>query len=578
MDYTRRRWCCVHALGCLAAGAVASAQTFTEQGATVLGGLNVSARSGSFADVDNDGDPDLLIATTSSSSRRLLRNNVVELGRSTFTDISGLLHPVGPNNDSWSAACGDYDGDGDIDVFIGQTNAGGDSGDLLRNDGPAGFNDVSVLTGLDDPGFHQSVAWSDIDRDLDLDLLIAMEGPIEKHELYLHGPPGVFVPVGAAVGFQAPEGVKAYGMAIGDTDGDGDNDVYISTCRADNNIRNNFFENRLVETGSLSFVDIADSNGTQNFTNSYGAEFHDFDDDGDLDLFMVGADAQPTHIFRNDGGNQFVDVATIIGHALLSNPGGDLNGGRAIDYDNDGDLDLFFHDRLAANGQNMARWLYRNDGGWEFVDVTAASGLSATNEGAFDSTWADFDLDGDQDLYAANFLGWPERFFVSSASTNGNHWLYVRLKGTRHNRTAIGARLYATIHAGTPQQRTLRRDANSNAGTFNQSDVPVHFGLGSAGVIDTLVVVWPNGSTLTRHSVPADQYRTFLLPGDLDDDGDIDGSDAAGLPQCLAGPGFAPDPPLPLTGEQCVDVFDVDGDADVDLGDAASFTSAFSGS
>jgi hypothetical protein len=351
-------------------------------------------------------------------------------------------------------------------------------------------------------------------------------------------------------------------MAVGDTDGDGDLDVYISTCRADNNIRNSFYENQLVETGALGFVDIADVNGTQFMTNSYGAEFHDFDDDGDLDLFMVGADQQPSKIWRNDGGNLFTDVDTLTGHPLLSNVGGDLNGGRAIDYDNDGDLDLFCHDHRPLGGADNARVLYRNDGNWEFSDVTVEVGLWHFCEGGYDSAWGDFDLDGDLDLYAATAASWPERFFVSSASENGNHWLYVRLSGPRDNTTAIGAQLYATIHAGTPAERTLRRDANTNAGAFNQSDTPVHFGLGAATAVDTLRIVWPNGTTQIVRDVAADQLLTIDLPGDCDDDGDVDFADFAQMVWCIA-------PGAPVS-TPCV-CADFDGSGEVSLLDYAEF-------
>jgi hypothetical protein len=508
----------------LAARELPAVPTFSNQGSTILGsGVDFDSRSASLADIDGDGDLDLFFQG-GGSSQKLLRNNLIGTGTLTFSDASSLL-PAGLNP-SWSAAWGDYDGDGLVDVFVGQSNIGA-SGDLLRNNGAAGFTNVSVATGLNDPGFHQNVAWNDIDGDSDLDLIIGMEGP-EKHEIYLRGPGGTFLAVGAAVGFQASVGTNGYGMAIGDTDGDGDLDIYISTCRGDNNIRNNFYQNMLVETGSLAFVDIADTNGTQFMTNSYGAEFHDFDDDGDLDLFMVGADQQPSKIWRNDGGNMFTDVDTITGHALLSDTSGDLNGARTIDYDNDGDLDLFFHDHRPFNGRNEARKLYRNDGNWQFTDVTAAEGLAETNRGAYDSAWADIDLDGDLDLIAPTEAGFNERVFVSNATDNGNHWLYVKLAGPVENTTGIGASLYATLDEETPQERTLRRESNTNAGTFNQSDLPVHFGLGAASQVDKLHVVWPDGTTLDVANVAADQYITIQyaeLPGDYNDDGTVDAAD-----------------------------------------------------
>jgi hypothetical protein len=506
------------------------APTFSEQGAAVLLGLDIlsESRSASLADIDNDGDLDVFFqggGTGPTGAQQLLRNNLVEFGALTFTNMTSTL-PAGVSA-SWSAAWGDYNGDGFVDVFIGQSNtATGAVGDVFRNNGPAGFSNESVATNLDDPDFHQNEAWIDIDNDQDLDLLIGMEGP-QKHQVYLQGPANHFTPVGAEVGFQEDLGWKGYGMAIGDTDDDGDFDVYISTCRSDNNIRNNFYENQLVETGSLNFIDIADSNGTQNMRNTYGAEFHDFDNDGKLDLFLVGADQQPSKIYRNDGNNMFTDVDTITDHVLLTDVGGDLNGGKPVDYDNDGDLDLFFHDHLIRPGTNKARKLYRNDGNWQFTDVTVAEGIHAANEGAYDSTWGDLDRDGDQDLIAPTDQCFPERVFLSNASTNGNHWLYVELQGPSDNTTGIGASLFATLFAGTPEELTLRREANTNAGTFNQSDLPVHFGLGTANIIDELRVRWPNGQMQTLFDVGVDQYLTITIPdpGDFDGDGDVDGRD-----------------------------------------------------
>jgi hypothetical protein len=510
----------------------AAKAVFTVQSAAVFGAtFDINSRSASLADIDNDGDLDLFFQVD-GTAHRLYRNDFVGSGTLTFTNITSSL-PTGPDaiGTSWSAAWGDYDGDGFVDVFVGQTNSG-TNGDVLHNNGAGGFTNATAATGLTDPGFHQNVAWNDIDNDRDLDLIISMEGP-EKHEIYLQGPAGSFTKVGAAVGFQAALGTRGYGMAIGDSDGDGDLDVYISTCQPGGNVRNNFYKNMKVETGSLSFVDIADSNGTQYMLNSYGAEFHDFDNDSDLDLFMVGADGNPSKIWRNDGGNMFTDVDTITGHPLLSETGGDFNGSRAVDYDNDGDLDLFFHDRMSTPGNDFARKLYRNDGNWTFTDVTTAQGIHAVNQGAYDSTWGDLDRDGDQDLVAPTGSGYFERVFVSDASTNGNHWLYVELTGTSDNTTAVGASIYATIDTSVAQPLTLRREANTNAGTFNQSDLPVHFGLGSETSIDQMRIHWPDGTVQYLFDVLVDQYIPITydgaLPGDIDRDGDVDAADYVAL-------------------------------------------------
>jgi enediyne biosynthesis protein E4 len=529
-------------LGCASLIAVdALAVTFSEQGATILGGYNATARSVSLADIDNDGDLDTFFQGGASSARQMFRNNLIETGSLTYTNITADWVPGGLGLvESWSAAWGDYNGDGRVDVFVGQNNFSPNVGDVLRNDG-SGFSNQTTSTGLNDAGFHQNVGWIDIDNDRDLDLIIGQEGP-ELHQVYLQNypgtPAGTFTPRGAQVGIQTV-GTRAYGTAIGDTDGDGDFDMYISTCSPGGSFVNNFYKNMLVENGSLSFVDIANSNGTQYTVNSYGSEFHDFDNDGDLDLLVTGADGNKTKMFRNDGGNMFSDVEIITGHQLLRSQAGtnvfgiDLNGSKSVDYDNDGDLDLYFHDNLSSSPNHR---LFENKGNWDFRDVTQtallhqAAGGATVGVGGYDSAWGDLDRDGDQDLIVPNNstagVATPERVFISNASTNSNHWLYVELDGPSYNTSGIGASLFATINDGTPQEVTLRREANTNIGTFNQSDLPVHFGLGAATTIDELRIQWPDGTSQTYYDVPTDRYLTLqYLPGDFDGSGTVDAGD-----------------------------------------------------
>jgi len=510
------------------AGGVATAQTFTEQGTSLLGTASYNLRSASFGDFDNDGDPDLLLQGV-QSGRRLYRNDIIETGEVGFTDVTSAYGPVASDTTGWSAAWADYDGDGDVDVFLGQTNSGV-RGDLFRNDGESGFTDVSATT-INDPGFHQNVAWADMDSDGLLDLVIAMEGP-ERHEIYIQEDDGSFTQSGASTGFQEDFGTKAYGMAIGDTDGDGDLDVYISTCRSGGNIRNNFYQNLLEETGSLAFVDVSDANGTQFLDNSYSTEFHDFDNDGDLDLFMVGADTEKSKIWRNDGDGSFTDTDTIRGADLLSDTAGDLNGGWTIDYDNDGDLDLFFHDHKPNSGRDEARKLYRNDGDWNFTDVTSPAGLEDVNRGAYDSTWADFDLDGDLDLIAPTDGSSRQYVFLNDSDENGNNWLHVELRAEGMNTRAVGAQVYAKVSLDGGESVTLRRDKVMNAGAFAQNDVPVHFGLGSGTVVEELRIVWPDGETQLIENVGANQFLMVeqgRLSGDSNNDGVVDMADMMDL-------------------------------------------------
>jgi hypothetical protein len=138
--------------------------------------------------------------------------------------------------------------------------------------------------------------------------------------------------------------------------------------------------------------------------------------------------------------------------------------------------------------------------------------------------------------------------------------------------------MYATIHAGTPQERTLRRDANANAGTFDQSDRPVHFGLGDADVVDLLRIEWPDGTIQLLAGVPADQHMTVTIPPpggcgprpDLDCDEDVDLNDFGIFQACATGADAGP----PATGCEAADF---DFDIDVDLNDFGIFQRCISG-
>ena len=485
------------------------AQTFEERGAEILGNIgNEFARSGSFADYDNDGDPDLFIQG-SVQAQRLLRNNTIGSGSATFTDVTVEVGLDNLDQQGWGSAWGDYDADGDVDLFLGREHSGDTRGDLFRNllmEGGTGFTNFSAPTGLDDPDWHDNLAWVDIDQDGDLDLLVLME--LAPHELYEQFAPGQFRPIGEETGFADPTS-HGYGLAIGDYDGDRDLDIYISTCVIENRIPNTFFENQLTDTGVLQFIDVTDRTGTQFLPNSYGSQFADFDDDGDLDLYLVGAHGNPNKIWRNDGDGTFTDVDNILGTSPLFQSSTTLSSGaQAADYDNDGDLDLLFQDQAGPIG----RILYRNDGNWLFTHAATPEGLRTGADGGYDSTFVDYDLDGDLDLFASTDAGLPQRFFVSNASTNGNGWLYLRLKGTEKNPSGIGAQVYATIQQGTPQERTLRRDTFLMVGTFHQDDLPVHIGLGAAQVVDELRIVWPNGVTQVLTNVSAGQYLEVTIP------------------------------------------------------------------
>ena len=353
----------IGALACLflSFGSIARA-TFTEQSATLFGSTqSINSRSASLADFDNDGDLDIFFQAV-STGQRFYRNNLIGTGSFTFTNVTSSMLPSGVG-DSWSAAWGDYDGDGRVDVFVGQTNSGA-TGDVLRKTG-SGFTNTSTATGLNDPGFHQNVAWSDIDNDRDLDLIIAMEGPERKardlsarrvRHIYA-GRRGRWIP--GAHGSQSlrhgdrrHRRRRRFGHLHFDVPAPAATSATTSSRTCSSRLARWASSTSPTRTArstcpTATAPSFTISTTTAISTCSWSAPTASQAKFG----ATTAATCSPTSI-RSPG------------IALLSDTGGDLNGGRAVDYDNDGDLDLFFHDHQAGNGKDSARKLYRNDGNW----------------------------------------------------------------------------------------------------------------------------------------------------------------------------------------------------------------------
>ncbi len=221
----------------------------------------------------------------------------------------------------------------------------------------------------------------------------------------------------------------------------------------------------------------------------------DYDNDGDLDLYLGKDSGVPgigtiSMLYRNNGDGTFIDVAASSG----TSDSGSGHGVAWADFDNDGLLD--FHVVNAA-GPNR---LYHNNGDGTFTDVAASTGIDDSSAGQ-GAAWGDYDHDGDLDLYLANFGG-GNRLFRND--TVGNHWLHVDVVGTTSNRSSIGARLRC-VTGGVRQIREI--DAGS--GYFAHNSLTVEFGLGSAGIVDSLEIRWPSGTVRTLLDVAVDQRITI---------------------------------------------------------------------
>jgi hypothetical protein len=234
----------------------------------------------------------------------------------------------------------------------------------------------------------------------------------------------------------------------------------------------------------------------------------DYDNDGRLDLYISDFQKSSDHIWHNDGKGSFEEVSDQVGITIPTYNVLSFGGG-FFDYDNDGWLDLFIanghvYPEVEQSAQKAAykqiNSLFHNDGKGKFVEVTKSSGdgfqTPYVGRGA---AFADFDNDGNVDVIVAN-NGDPPLLLHNRGGT-GNHFVNLKLVGTKSNRDAMGARI--RIHAGTLSQM---REIYGGGSYLSQSDLRANFGLGSATRIESVEVSWPSGQKQTFKNVDADRF------------------------------------------------------------------------
>ncbi len=494
-----------------------------------------------IADYDNDGDLDLYFPTAQTrddwlAGRRpranaLYRNE----GDGRFTEAA---EEAGVDLRAWSAGAYfvDYDNDGDKDLFV---TAWGPNV-LYKNNGDGTFTDVTAEAGVAGPanGWSSSAAFGDLDGDGNLDLYVAnyteydlehppfggertlwkglrvYRGPLgftaQPDRLYRNNGDGTFRDVTAESGTtDAADPKYGLGVVFTDIDDDGDPDLYVANDSQANTLwlnQGNFrFEDIALMAGAATNEDAKEQAGM-------GTDAGDYDNDGRIDLFVTNFSHDWDTLHKNAGNGMFLDATFSAG---LRDTYLDLAwGAKFVDYDNDGFLDL-----LVANGHiytevdsrpqlkttyNQRNRLFRNLGNGRFQDVTKTAGPGfepvLSSRGA---AVADLDRDGDMDIILTNMDQAPNLLFNEGG--NRRNWLQVRLRGTRSNRDAVGARL--TLKEGG---QTLTREVNPFGSYLSQGAYTVHFGLGSGNEPGTLVIRWPSGEEETIDRLAPNTFVTIV--------------------------------------------------------------------
>jgi enediyne biosynthesis protein E4 len=487
-------------------------------------------------DYDNDGDLDLLIVNGSTRDNMKLGGDPLVVlyqndGQGHFKDVTAASRLT---RRGWGmgTCVADYDNDGFDDVYV---TAWGPNV-LFHNNGNGTFSDVTRMAGVGDAKWGTGCAFGDYDRDGRVDLYVAnyvafderkilkrgegcsymtlsvycgpMNLPGEADVLYHNNGNGTFADVTKTAGVNDP-GYYGFGVVFADLDDDGWPDIYVGNDSVPNLLFHNNRDGTFTEEGLKAGVAFGGNGRAQA---GMGVDAADYDNDGHLDLVVTNFSHDYNTLYENSGSGFFTDVSHVTGIARGGSPFMGWGVG-FVDMDNDGLLDLF-----VANGhvypdidrQNLGttylqtKQLFRNLGSKRFRNVTAEVGggllLKRSSRGA---AFGDYDNDGDIDVIVLNLNDRPT--LLRNDTPPGNHWVTIRLVGTKSNRDGIGARI--RIDAGGRRQTA---EVRGDGSYLSHNDLRAHFGLGDVSRVDSVEIRWPSDQVERFSNVPIDRVSRIV--------------------------------------------------------------------
>ena len=481
---------------------------------------------GTILDFDGDGWMDIYLVNSGPmesirgavaghrSPNRLFRNR----GDQTFEDVTERAG-VGGKGFGTTAAAADYDNDGHTDLLVVEF------GRLIlyRNAGNGTFDDRTAEAGLTSLQAGISATFLDADGDGFLDVFVAnyltydpavtlppgskaaypgpLAYPAEFNILYRNRGDGTFEDVSERAGIRLPDH-RAMSVTSLDYDLDGDADLYVSNDATANLLlvndgKGRFRDEALRRGAALNAFGVAEG--------SMGASVGDANGDGRPDL-LVTRFGTPS-LYVNSAQGYFEDTATAAG-VVQASVRLVAWGGNFLDFDNDGDLDLFIAHGDPHSMQGMPSLLLENDGTGRFTNLGAGAGpyfqraVNARGSGAFD-----LDNDGRLDLVLST-LG-DKAVLLRNESRAPAHWLTLDLEGSRGNRDGFGTLVQVVVGG-----RTLSAECRCPTSYVFQQDPRLHFGLGAQAVVERIELRWPGGTVQVMTNVPADRVLPVREPGE----------------------------------------------------------------
>ena len=487
---------------------------------------------GAFLDYNNDGHLDLYLVNSAAPSV-LYQNN----GNSTFTDVTASAGVSNQGSYGHGVACGDYDNDGYVDLYI--TNFGANR--LYHNNGDGTFTDVTADSGTGDVRWSSSATFFDYDSDGDLDLYVVnyvnykldasaptcFENPsfgaTEKVRGYCHpkhfeGTPdslyrnngdGTFTDVTEVANVRDPGGMflgKGLGVVAADFNADGNPDLYV----ANDDTPNYLFYNK----GDGTFAEIAILAGCAYSADGIaqagmGVDAGDYNGDGHLDIFVTNFSYETNTLYRNNGNGTFTDVSykARLGEESYLFLG---FGTGFFDVDNDGHLDIFVAnghifpnvehttDVISYRQPNQFFW---NRGDGIFVEGQL-EGQHAVSRGTL---FGDYDNDGDIDVLVTQLN--DKVTLLQNESGTHHNWFRLKLIGSHSNRDGIGARVTLTL--GDESQT---REVHVGYSYLSSNDPRLLFGLGQRTLVNRLQVRWQSGAVQILEDLSANQEFVVTEP------------------------------------------------------------------
>lgn len=456
------------------------------------------SRSANFFDYDNDGYLDLLITNGPQAGQvNFLYHNMGD----------GTLEPIFEDTIANfaraydGATCGDYDNDGDQDVFIATW--WNQQNQFFPNNGDGTFTHRNGVPPASENSYSEAGTWGDYDNDGFLDLFVANSAGASRNFLYRNNGNDTFTKI--LSGQIVTDTHKSRLGAWADYDDDGDLDVFNPN---EGNQLSSLYQNQ----GGGTFVRILTGPPVTEAGEAFGASWGDIDNDGDLDLFVARHGDQNDKLYGNNGDGTFTELTA----DPVVTSGGNSVGSAFADIDNDGDLDLFVANAFGTPADS--NFLYWNNGDGTFARELVGE-IAHDHGWSYGCAFGDIERDGDLDLIVAKCLNASEDEALYKNDGNANHYINIACIGERSNRNSIGAqvRIKATI-AGMP--RWQMREIASYTGYCGQSEPTAWFGLGDATMIDSIVIRWPSGVEGALTNVSADQLLTITecSTSDLDFD------------------------------------------------------------